>query len=363
MNSKDRIMTALGMGQPDRVPIAELYINQPSVVSLMKILRPEMADMTAPKDKFGDESLEVLDLYCLLVEELGLDATCTNFSIGMEDIGGDLVRDKYGTVYSLSEHGEPAPVEGPIKTAEDLIGFDMVSKLEASDFSRIQYVIDKVGREKAHLVSVTDPFKVSWRRRHGSMEQLLIDYMESPQLVHDLSRVATDFAKGVIDILAGMEIDAIIIPGDLSGEDTTIMSPKHFREYIKPYHKEIVDHAHQNGLKIIKHTDGDTWPILDDFLEVGFDAIHPIQPQCMDIGEVKKYLDGRMCILGNIDCRNLLVTGTEDEVVESVKRTIETAAPGGGYIITSSNSIHPGVKPENYLAMVRAAHEYGVYKN
>jgi len=360
MNSRERILAALDNSQPDRLPIFELYINESSIINLAKILIPESVKIKAGKDRFGSESVEVMNLYCLLVEELELDATCTNFSIGIEDIGGDRGRDKYGTLYLLSEHGEPTPVDGPIKTPEDLIGFDMISKLEADDFATVKYVIDKVGKDKAHFVSVTDPFKVSWRRR-GSMQNLLMDYVLNPQMVHDLARIATDFDKAAIDMIAEVGADVITMPGDLAGEYTTIMSPKHYREYIKPYHKEVVDHAHQKGLKIIKHTDGNIWPILDDFLEVSFDGIHPIQPQCMDIGEVKEHLAGRMCILGNIDCRNLLVSGTEREVEENVRDTIEKAAPGGGYIISSSNSIHPNVKPENYIAMVRAAHKYGTY--
>ena len=195
------------------------------------------------------------------------------------------------------------------------------------------------------------------------MQNLLIDYLLEPQMVHDMARIGTDFDKAAIDMIADIGGDVITMPGDLAGEDTTIMSPEHYREYIKPYHKELVDYAHQKGLKIVKHTDGDIWSILDDFVEVGFDGIHPIQPQCMDIGEVKAHLAGEMCVLGNIDCRTLLVSGTEAEVEKTVRETIEKAAEGGGYIITSSNSIHPNVKPENYIAMVKAAHKYGSYSD
>ena len=360
MNSKDRILTALNNERPDRVPICELYINESSIVKLAQILMPEKVKVEATKDRFGEERLEVLDLYCDIVEELGLDATSSNFSIGLETIGEERGRDKFGTVYLLSEHGEPFPIDGPIKESKDLIGFDMVSRLDIDDFSRVKYVIDKVGKDKAHFVAITDPFKVSWRRR-GNMENLLMDYVLNPKLAHDLARIATDFDMAAIDMAIEVGADVIIIPGDLAGEDTTMMSPKHYREYIKPYHKEIVDQAHKKGVKIVKHTDGNIWPILDDFVEVGFDGIHPIQPQCMDIGEVKEHLVGKACILGNIDCRDLLPFGTEEEVEDTVKETIQKAAKGGGYIISSSNSIHPGCKPENYIAMVKAAHKYGVY--
>jgi len=362
MNSKQRILTALNNKQSDKVPIFELYINESSIVNLAEVLRPRMVEVKATKDRFGEERLEILDLYCFLIKELELDATCSNFSMGLECINEDHGRDKYGTLYSLSEHGEPVPVEGAIKSALDIKGFDMVSRLESDDFTRVQYVIDKVGKDKAHFLTITDPFKISWRLR-GGMQHLLMDYVLDPELVHDLARIATDFDMAVIDMAIKMGVDVIIVSGDLAGEETTLISPEHYREYIKPYHKKIVAYAHQKDLKIVKHSDGNIWSILDDFLEVGFDGIHPIQPQCMDIGEVKEYLAGKACILGNIDCRNLLPFGTEEEVEQSVKETIEKVSQGGGYIITSSNSIHPACKPENYIAMVKAAHKYGMYNS
>ena len=360
MNSRQRILAALECRQPDRVPIFELYINEPNIVEIARLLTPQAGRVQAGKDRFGQERREVLDLYCLVVEKLGLDATSSNFSMGIEPLGGDLGRDKYGTTYRLSEHGEPTPIDGPIKAASDLEGFEMVSKLSPADFAAPRHVIEKLGAAKAHFVCVTDPFKVSWRRR-GGMQNLLMDYVSDPPFAHGLARIATDFAMAAIDIAVDIGADGIIVPGDLAGERTTILSPRHYRRYIKPYHSQIVDRAHRRGAKIVKHSDGNVWPILDDFVEVGFDGIHPVQPQCMDIGEVKKHLAGRTCVLGNIDCRSLLPFGTEQEVARAVRQTIRTAAPGGGYILSSSNSIHPGCKAGNYVAMVRAAHEYGVY--
>lgn len=359
MNSKERVLTALDNGQPDRVPILELGIDVAVAVGLGRILAREPVAPGAGKGRFreGDKGL---DLYCLLVEELGLDVTCTGISRGIENLGDGRARDRFGTVYLFSEHGEPVSIDGPIKSPEDLEDFDMASKLEAGDLMACKYVIDKIGKDTAHFVGISDPFRMSWLLL-GKMENLLMEYILNPQLVHDLARVTTDYNKAAIDMIAETGATGIIMNGDLAGELTTIMSPKHHREYTKPYHKELVDRAHQKGLKIVKHSDGNLWPILDDLLEVGFDALHPIQPQCMDIGEVKAYLGGRMCVVGNIDCRDLLVSGAEEEVERTVKETIEKAGQGGGYIISSSNSIHPNCKPENYTAMIRAAHKYGGY--
>jgi uroporphyrinogen decarboxylase len=103
------------------------------------------------------------------------------------------------------------------------------------------------------------------------------------------------------------------------------------------------------------------WPILNDLLEVGFDGIHPIQPQSMDIAKVKEHMRDKACVLGNIDCTYLLPFGTKEEVVEAVKDTLRKAAPNGGYILSSSNSIHPGCKGENVIAMFEATKKYGRY--
>jgi uroporphyrinogen decarboxylase len=81
----------------------------------------------------------------------------------------------------------------------------------------------------------------------------------------------------------------------------------------------------------------------------------------MDIAEVKEKLGDRICLVGNIDCVEVLVSAGPDEVTAVVRETLRTAAPGGGYILASSNSIHAGVAAENYLAMVRAGLEYGAY--
>jgi len=107
-------------------------------------------------------------------------------------------------------------------------------------------------------VAIMDPFKVSWLLR-GGMENLLMDYVLNPELVHGLARVATDFCMAAVDMAAGVGGDVILLEGDLAGEKTTLISPEHFREYVKSYQREIVGYAHQKELKIAKHTDGNAW--------------------------------------------------------------------------------------------------------
>lgn len=359
MTGKDRILTALNLKEPDTVPIFEMGFNEASIVNVGRLFTENVPPVKHIYDMDINEQLQLLDLLALMLSELGNDGISTVYIMKKERIGGDLVKDKYGTVSQLSDEGEPIPVDGPIKGPEDLHEIEGM-RPDVEDFLMLGYMINKMGKDVAHFFTIPGPFRFSWQLR-GAMERLLLDYMRNPEFALKLGRITTDFSKAAMEMAAQTGADVVALEGDLAFNTNTLISPDQYRKFLKPFHKEIVDVAHANGMKIIKHSDGNLWPIMEDLLDVGFDGIHPFQPQSMDIAEGKSRLAGKSAVIGNIDCSYLLPFGTEQEVEQSVKDTIKIAAPGGGYIISSSNSIHPGVKPENYVAMVKAARKYGKY--
>ena len=114
---------------------------------------------------------------------------------------------------------------------------------------------------------------------------------------------------------------------------------------------------------VIKHTDGNLWPIIDMIVDSGIDCLDPIDPQAgMDLAEVKAKYGHRIALKGNVDCAQ-----TDDlrhaggGRAEATSEALRKGMPGGGFILSSSNSIHSGVKPENYLAMLRTLQEFGTY--
>jgi uroporphyrinogen decarboxylase len=123
-----------------------------------------------------------------------------------------------------------------------------------------------------------------------------------------------------------------------------------------------VERAKALGLKVVRHSDGNLWQLLDILLDTGYDGLNPLEPHAsMDLKRVKQYCGDRICLLGNIDCLELLPDGTPEQVDAAVRQAIEDAGAGGGLIICSSNSLHPGVNPENCIAMFEATRKYGVY--
>jgi uroporphyrinogen decarboxylase len=348
---RERVLAALRGDQPDRVPIVDCVDWLP-MVGLARLFDVEVP---APEGPFAFERLAAR-----LTQTLGIDGIWVPVPLGFTALDERRVRDRYGSVYHLSEHGEPTVEEGPIGSLEDLAGFDMAGKLTSADFDGIRTTRDLLGPDYPAWVYFGDTFKLSWKLR-GGMEALLRDFIRDPELVHGLARVTTDAVIATVRGAAEAGADVLLAEGDLAANKGPMFSPAHFREYVKPYYAEIVAAAHDCGLPIVKHSDGDMWPFMDDLVEIGFDGYHPIQPQCMDIAEVKEKLGDRLCLVGNIDCVEVLVSADHDEVADVVRDTIRIAAPGGGFILGSSNSIHPGVAVENFLAMVDAGREYGRY--
>ena len=360
MLPRDRIMTALNCEQPDRVPHFEQAYNEASIIGIARHFTDRLPAVKPAADMTPEELMMITDAFMLFIEELDIDGVFSRAFEQGEELGGGCFRDNWGIVFKRNPHGLGFPMEGPIQSLSDLKSYKPPKVDPDVDLMMLNMMKSRFEGKRAVIFSSSDVFVTSWELR-GGLERLLIDYMDNAELAHGVARLTTDYYKEIAVEAVRMGADAVIFGGDLAFNTNTLMSPAQFDEFIAPYLKELVDVVHQEGGKAIKHTDGNVLPIFDELIELGFDGIHPIQPQCMDIKEVKEQFGDRVCLLGNIDCIDLLPSGTEEEVEEAVRQTIRDAAPGGGYIICSSNTVHPGCKPENYIAMVKATHKHGNY--
>jgi len=359
MNGKERFLTALCGGQPDRVPVWELAFNEESIIKIGRLFSDDVPPVKLVHQMTLEEKLRLLELLYSIARRLELDGLTSIHLYTREPVDEKHVRDAWGRVLYVDREGDGIPIEGPVSGPGDLKRLKIVHPQE-TEFLMLMLSKEKLGGDVAQVFHMTGPFRESWAML-GGMQKLLYFYVEDPAFVKDLARICTDYILEAIDRAIGLGADAIAVVSDLAHNYSTMMSPAHYEEYLYPYHKEITDFVHKRGLKVIKHSDGKLWRIMDRMADAGFDGMHPIQPQCMDIAEAKARYGKTFCLLGNIDCEQLLPFGTEDEVDEAVKKTIAAAAPGGGYIISSSNTIHPGCKGENYVALVRAARKYGMY--
>ncbi|WP_407314090.1 uroporphyrinogen decarboxylase family protein [Desulfosporosinus sp. SB140] len=182
--------------------------------------------------------------------------------------------------------------------------------------------------------------------------------VDNPELISKVCRRFAEWTAQVIDHLNEMDFDFFWCADDLAGNHGPFMSPKVFRELLLPNMRIAADRIKKPW---IFHSDGNLFPIMEDLLTLGMTAVHPIQPCAMDLGKMKKEYGPRVGIVGNIDLDYTLTLGTEEEVEAEVRERILTAGPGGGYIVSSANSLTDYCKTENVLAMSRAVKKYGKY--
>ena len=358
MNSRDRILTALDLGTPDRVPTWD-WFDEAVTLGVAELLGLESHGSVTTLRK-GDETKQSVDLYCRVVEALDVDGTSSVYNTGLTAESAHFGRDKYGRGYILSDNGMPAIIDAAVSTERELAAYDMVSRIEPSDFAGLRAVVERLGADGAHCVNLNGPVQEAWNVM-GGMDKTMMGFLQEPDLVHGVLQEVTKFNKALMDETAAIGADFFMIDGDLCGNDFPLMAVETFRDFILPYKVEMVNHAHGLGRKIVKHSDGMVWPIMDDIIKAGFDGFHPVQPQCMDMATTKAHLHGRLCVFGNVDCLDTLVFGDPETVREETRRCITEASPGGGHILSSSNSLHPGCKPENVVAMFEAAREFGDY--
>jgi len=341
MNSKQRIMTALERKEPDRVPVMELSIHRNVISALCS-------------------SNSYLDL----VEQMDLDAVVISQvldpgSIRWIDKEKRIFQDHWGVIKRFTQEDVPYPLEGPIKSEKDLKNYVPPDPQDESLLSYLPGIIKRFKHKKAIMWIGPAIFASCFYLR--GMENLLMDYVLHPQLAKKIAQMCMEFNLEFHQRLIQAGVEVIILGDDYAYKSGPLMSPSQFREFIYPYLSQVVANIHKQGAYCIKHTDGNIWQIIDMIVDTGIDGLGPLEPSAkMDLGEVKKRYGDKVCVVGNIDL-DLLSRASVDRVIEETRRCILRVSPGGGHILSSGNSISSSVKPENFLAMVKTAKQYGKY--
>ena len=359
MNGRERIFTALEVREPDCVPLYIHGINEGPIVGIAKHLTdglPEPRDFRLMDDR---ERYKLVEALFLIHDHFNIDGI-TTFEIGHEKIVDKLhVKDPFGVVYRLSDHGIPVPVGHPVNDFSELEKYAPPIP-QKEDLGLLNLAIERFKGQKAVFWLMRGVFVRSWRLI--GMTNYMMNVYANPEFLHLLAKIMLEYSLAQLDLLVEAGLDILVIEDDIATNKGPMISFEHFETFINQYNRQIVERAHQKGLKVVRHSDGNLWPLLDLLLETGYDGINPLEPQAgMDMKKVKSYCGNRICLLGNIDCVDLLPRGTKEEVEQAVIQTIKDGAAGGGLILCSSNSLHQGVNPENCIAMFQAARKYGQY--
>lgn len=202
-------------------------------------------------------------------------------------------------------------------------------------------------------------FTVTWMLL-GFQNFCLSLHLQEDLVSRVFQKVGEIQVRGAKELSKIANLGALWVVDDLCYGTGPIIDPKFLRKYVFPWYEELADLAKKQGLLFFFHSDGNLWPIMEDLISIGFDAIHPIDPTSMDICEVKGRIGEKLGIMGNIHT-DLLNRGTPEQVRELTRKTIRDIAPGGGFALGSGNSVPSWARFENYQAMRETALEFGKY--
>ena len=157
-------------------------------------------------------------------------------------------------------------------------------------------------------------------------------------------------------------LDGFALCSDYCFNNAPFLRPRMFSEFITPYLVQLIQGYKEMGFYVIKHTDGNIMPIIDDLLAAEPHALHSLDPQGgVDIAQIKREYGDRVCLIGNVNC-GLMDTGTEDEVIKSARYALKRGMPGGGYIFSTSNCIYTGMQLSRYELMLDIWRKEGNYE-
>ena len=205
------------------------------------------------------------------------------------------------------------------------------------------------------IVELWNIFKSSWELR--GFERYMMDLSLEPRLVETLADRVLEHRIEQSKQLVRCGVDMLMISGDIAMQDSMMLSPKMWRKYFKPRLRIWLEEVRRErkDLYFKFHSDGNMAAVFEDVIDIGFDVINPIQPECMDVEEISRRYGSRVCLHGTISCQRTLPYGTPEDVAGEVRHRIASCSQEGGLILGPSNTIQPDVPLENILALYSTA--------
>lgn len=377
MTSRERVMTALEHREPDRVPFDCSFVYE-SYLRIKDYLGLKTEREVVPSSPWLSISNPIE-----LIDELNIDLCYLGLGRAKSDpvfeYGVDFYTDEWGVQFKKVEqpdglyYGFHNQVLGDA-TVEDLEDYPWPDPTNPE-------LTEGLEEKARNLYENTDLaligkfsnsiFEQAFYMR--GFEQLLFDLSLDPEFVEALLGKLVDIALVRLDVglkACGKYIQCVRFAGDDMGQqDGPLMSPRMFRAQIKPhfarYYKtarEMID-RYNPEIKIIAHTDGDVYPIIPDYIEMGLDVLNPVQPYVaeMEHEKLKAEFGDQLSFHAAIDIQKVMPFGSQEEVKAEAIKTMGALGPGGGYILAPTHYLQADVPPENVIALRDAVLEHGRY--
>ncbi len=375
MTHRERVIAALEHREPDRVPVDLCATTNSGIVRQAYDRLHQYLGMGGEPELLH-RMMQTVDVGEEIKRRFDIDFR--GVYLGKADTGKDVeldewrYKDEWGVVrvkppgsyyYDL----EKLPLAGEI-TVRDIANFPWPDPHDPGRTRGLKEKVEKLRRETDYAIALnlSPPFVHISQYMRG-FEDWFLDCACNPALLEALFDAILEINMAICEDalrLVGDQVDVVMAGDDLGMQDRPQVSPELFRKLFKPRFKRYFDLIHDlSSAKILLHTCGSVWLLLDDLLDVGIDALHPVQVAAanMDTARLKDRYGDKLSFWGAIDTQHVLPRGSVEEVKAEVRRRIDDLAHGGGYVLGAVHNIQPDVPPENIVAMYDYARDYGRY--
>jgi uroporphyrinogen decarboxylase len=348
MSPFERVETAIHLRQPDRVPF-DFWAVPEMLLSLKNLLNAQT----------NEELLQLLGIDCRIVAPDYIGPLLERFSDNTFYTEWGSHRRLFSNEFSTYEEYASFPLANATSVSE-VQTWNKWPKTEYWDWNSIVPKIKKVNQNVHYHIryDVGGIFESAWAL-YG-LEKFLIDLTERPETPCAIMDCYTDLMIANVHNLmkeAGGFIDIVYTYDDIATQNSLLMSPKMWREFIFPRHQRLNKVIKSYGLKILYHSCGAVYPLIRPLVEdLGIDVLNPLQPRAamMDMQKIKDEFGRKIAFHGGIDLQQTMAHGTVEDVRAEVASRISILGKNGGYICTTAHYIQADTPLENVIALYTA---------
>lgn len=372
MTHRERLLAALSHQQPDRVPLdIGGTVDSSIVVEGYERLKKHFG--VEAENRFINRMMRVVDVDERILKALDIDTRGVFMGAPVKGADQELAPDGYRDLWGVERFKPEHSYYYDIRT------FPLAGDITVSDIARypwpdpddpgfVRGVKDRLNwvRENtdcAAVLALPSVFVHVSQYLRG-FEDWYCDIALNTRVLEALFDAVLEInmqvAKNVLNE-AGSEADVILTADDLGAQQGLQFSREDFVKYFKPRFATFFKMIHDlSPGKLLFHTCGSVSAIVEDLIEIGVDALNPVQVMAagMDPMELKKKYRGRMAFWGAMDSQTVLPKGSVEDVKKMVEERIEQMGEGGGYVLGAVHNIQPDVPVENILAMFGHARAY-----
>ena len=187
------------------------------------------------------------------------------------------------------------------------------------------------------------------------MENLLVDMAVNEEYCEALFERIVTADLAMLEMVLSADVDGILLGCDWGSQQALMMGPDNWRRYIGPRHARLFKRIREAGKQAFLHSCGNIYTVLPDVVTMGVQVLNPVQPECMDLREIKANFGANLTFWGGISTQQTLPQGTPDDVRREVRDVAALLGAGGGYILSPAQAIQDDVSLENCLALIEEA--------